>query len=124
MTSKILLKKKKGYNTQIQNKINFIAANIKTLDFHNKSIYGYEEPSLIDYSSEGIFIINQPTFYMYNSDYRIYTVDTFIEKIKGRLEDSELLVTIEDENTTKCMKIKYPYFRKPDYALIEDTSEF
>ena len=115
--------KNRGYNTQIQNKIDFIAANIETIDFHNKSINGQSEPSLIDYSLEGIFIINQPTFYMYNSDYRIYTVDTFIERIKGKLVDSELLVTVVDENKTKIMKITYPYFRKPDYSLIEDTDD-
>jgi len=109
----------KGYNTQIRNKLDFISSNIETLNYHNKSKYGQDTPEVTSYSIEGMFIINQPTFYMYNSDYRIYTVDVFIEKIKERLVDPELFVIIEDENVTKTMKIKYPYFRKPDYILMD-----
>ena len=78
---------------------------------------------MTDYDIEGIFIINQPTFYMYNSDFRIHTIDVFIDKIKNRKDDPELLVNVIDNNVTKTLKINYPYFRKPDYTLISTLDE-
>jgi len=108
----------RGYNTQISNKIDFISSNIGALNTHNKDKYGQETQDLMGYGIEGIFIINQPTFYMYNSDFRIYTVDIFIEKIKNRLDDPKLMVTIDNKNETRILKISYPYFRKPNYKLI------
>lgn len=112
-------KDKSGYNTQISNKIKWVKDNLPHLDFHNKSIYGQSEQSIISYDIEGIFIINTPTFYMYNSDYRIYTVDVFSEIITGKLKDPELTVIVDNVDTLTTFNIKYPYFKKPKYKLLD-----
>ena len=112
-------KDKTGYNQQITNKINWVKANISDLDFHNKTVYGVGETSIINYAIEGIFVINTPTFYMFNSDYRIYTVDVFVEIITGELRDPEMTVIQEGETELKSFKISYPYFKKPNYKLID-----
>jgi len=64
-------KGKKPYNKQIENKINWIQENIENLNYHYKQEYGSGSPDITDYKIEGIFIINTPTFYMFNSEYRI-----------------------------------------------------
>lgn len=111
--------KDKGYNKQIANKIKWVSENLPHLDFHNKSIYGQLEPSISAYKIEGIFIINTPTFYMYNSDYRIYTVDVFAQIITGQLKDPELTVFVDNEDSMTKFNIKYPYFKKPNYKLLD-----
>jgi hypothetical protein len=112
--------KDKGNNKQIANKIKWASENILHLDFHNKSIHGKSEPSIKAYEIEGIFIINTPTFYMYNSDYRIYTVDVFAQIITGQLKDPEWTVLVDNEDTSLTkFNIKYPYFKKPNYKLLD-----
>ncbi|MBL7851674.1 MAG: hypothetical protein JNN04_12290 [Cyclobacteriaceae bacterium] len=108
-----------GYNRQVKNKVDFITANIESLNLHNKKKYGTAEPDIVGYEVRGMFIINTPTFYMFNSDYRIYTVDVFAEAIMKRLTDPELTLIVEDEMQTRAITIKYPYFRKPNYSLID-----
>lgn len=115
-------KDKGGYNNQISNKVKWVEDNLDNLNYHHKDIYGDSEPSIIYYKVEGIFIINTPTFYMYNSDYRIYTVDIFAQKITGKLADPELVVTINTEGVLTTLTVKYPYFRKPNYQLIDSLN--
>lgn len=112
-------KEKGSYNTQITNKIKWAKENLLNLDFHNKSMYGKDSSSIVDYAIEGIFIINTPTFYMYNSDFRIYTVDVFAEIITGKLKDPELMVFVDNDESMTTFNISYPYFKKPDYKLID-----
>lgn len=112
-------KLKNGYNKQISNKVNWISENLDKFDFHNKVKYGSSTPSIVNYEIEGIFIINTPTFYMYNSDYRIYTVDVFAEVITGQLVDPEFTIVLDEGKDLKSFQIKYPYFKKPDYSFID-----
>lgn len=111
--------KHKGYNNQINNKVTFVKDNLVHFDFHNKTVYGQTTEDITKYKVEGIFIINTPTFYMFNSDFRIYTVDVFLEIITGKLVDPEITVVIDDDKATKFLKITYPYFKKPDYKVID-----
>jgi hypothetical protein len=110
--------KKNGYNTQIQNKLNWATSNITNLNHHLHETYP-EDASIVKYEIEGIFIINTPTFYMHNSDFRIYTVDLFVDIITGKLVDSVIHIIVEEANTITNFSITYPYFRKPEYKLIQ-----
>lgn len=112
-------KGRKPYNKQIENKIKWVQENIESLDFHYKQEYGSGFSDIIDYEIEGIFIINTPTFYMFNSEYRIYTVDVFVDVLKGNLTDPEKTIFVEEEESTKTFKIQYPYFKKPEYVLLD-----
>ena len=56
---------------------------------------------------------------MFNSEFRIYTIDVFIDLILKRLTDPEFIINIDDGKTTYINKINYPYFRKPNYNLVD-----
>ena len=109
-------RKKKGYDEQIQRKVGFIEVHLEELNYHNKQIYGKEQPEITGYNVEGIFIINTPTFYMFNSDYRIYIVDDIIDVFSQRYVDPEYTILTENE---MILNVKYPYFKKPSYLLID-----
>ena len=112
-------RKKKGYDEQIQRKVDFIKDHLEELNYHNKQVYGKEQPEITGYCVEGIFIINTPTFYMFNSDYRIYIVDDIIDVLSERYIDPEY--TIMTENGM-ILNVKYPYFQKPSYLLIDSLN--
>lgn len=120
--------KNKGYNDQIKRKVDFISNHLDELYDHHRSRYGNDQPTISKYKVEGFFIINTPTFYMFNSDYRIYTIDVFVEMITKRLADPELTVLVDQDNQTAVLNITYPYFRKPVYKptdyLNSDEGEF
>jgi len=111
--------KPNGYNDKIKNKVDFISSHLAEVNYHNKTKYGTEEPDISEYKTEGIFIINQPTFYMYNSDYRIYMVKDIIDVIKRRKVDEVFNIMIEDDDSVKMQNISYPYFRKPSYLMVD-----
>ncbi|MEM7550771.1 MAG: hypothetical protein AAF363_13900 [Bacteroidota bacterium] len=110
---------KKPYNKQIENKIKWARENNENLNYHYEQEYGSNYPNITDYEIEGIFIINTPTFYMFNSEFRIYTVDVFVDVLKGNLNDPEKIIFVDEGENSKKFKIKYPYFKKPDYALLD-----
>jgi len=111
--------KPNGYNQQISNKIAFISSHMGDLDSHFRRKYGDDSRDITDYDVQGIFIINTPTFYMFNSDYRIYTVDVALDAITGELQDPEFTLIIDEEEQQTIFRIKYPYFRKPNYHLVD-----
>lgn len=112
-------RKKKGYDEQIQRKVDFIKDHLEELNHHNKQVFGKEQPEITEYCVEGIFIINTPTFYMFNSNYRIYTVNDIIDVLSQRYIDPEY--TIMTENGM-ILNVKYPYFQKPSYLLIDSLN--
>jgi hypothetical protein len=112
-------KGKKPYNKQIKNKIKWVHENIHNLSYHYNQKYGLDCPDITNYDIEGIFIINTPTFYMFNSEYRIYTVDQVVDVLKGNFSDNEKTFFINEEDNSKILTIKYPYFKKPNYVLID-----
>jgi hypothetical protein len=112
-------KGKKPYNQQIANKVSWIRNNIGGLNHHYKNVYGEKNSNITDYSIQGIFIINTPTFYMFNSDFRIYTIDVVVDAILGKIGDSEKTIIINEKDHIKTFTIKYPYFKKPEYNIID-----
>lgn len=112
-------RKKKGYDEQIQRKVDFIKIHLEELNYHNKQVFGKEQPEITGYGVEGIFIINTPTFYMFNSDYRIYIVDDIIDVLSQRYVDPEYTIMTENE---MILNVKYPYFQRPSYLLIDSLN--
>ena len=82
-------------------------------------MFGKEQPEITGYGVEGIFIINTPTFYMFNSDYRIYIVDDIIDVLSQRYVDPEYTIMTENE---MILNVKYPYFQGPSYLLIDSLN--
>ena len=96
--------KNKSYNSQLIRKKEWILQNLDEVQSHFKvNLRGFE--------IEGCFIINTPTFYMFNSDLRLFTIDQFDEVLNNYHKDIEFYF----ETTKKKYKVHYPYFRLPEF---------
>ncbi|RWU08152.1 hypothetical protein [Pedobacter chitinilyticus] len=101
----------KSYEKQLKRKVDWIAANLVILQEHLKIINGKNDIDLTGYQVQGIFIINTPTFYMFNGDFWAITLGRFATFLDGKLPLPEL--HLSDEKTGKVQIVKHPYFRKP-----------
>ena len=100
---------KQKYEKQLERKVNWAKSNIDIIENHFK--LRIENPlnlDLKDYKIEGIFIINAPTIYMFNSSYKCYTIHDFglLMNRETVFEDFEIYA----EDIKKTYKIKHPYF--------------
>jgi len=100
---------KDKYEKQLQRKVDWTVNNIDVI--HNHFKLRKIEPIDIDLSNFeviGIFIINAPTIYMYNSSYKCYTIYDFGRLLKNENPYPDFFITAED--TGKVYNIKHPYF--------------
>ena len=51
---------------------------------------------LTDYQIEGVFFINTPTLYMYNSEFRIYTIHQVENVVFGNHQDPIFEIIIDE----------------------------
>jgi hypothetical protein len=117
---------KKPYNDTLERKIRWFERNLNLVKEHFQLKYDDKAIDLSDYKVEGVFIINTPTLYMYNSQYRIYTIPQIEDVFLGKHIDPTFSVVIDEELQTKFLNIDYPYFQKPNYMkfdLYDDLEE-
>jgi len=113
----------KSYNERIALKVNWLSNNIPLIETHFKL---KEKDSTIDlkaYKVEGVFVLNTPTFYMYNSDFRIYTYHRLQEVITGIYKDPSFSVFRENEENLITYFVKYPFFQKPKLLFFENDDD-
>lgn len=115
--------KNKSYNETLKAKLVWFNNNKIELEQHFQRKYNKPELSLDNYTIEGIFIVNSPTFYMYNSDYRIYTIDQIMDVATGKFVDPTFMVVVEEEDTETILNIKYPFFKKPTYLTFDPLND-
>lgn len=101
-----------GYDNRMKKKVKWFEDNLNKAEEHFKIESTNDSLNLDGYNIEGIFVINSPTFYMYNSTYSIYTLKTFKELIDGAFQNKEFRIVLEEENCVKTFRVKYPYLRK------------
>ena len=98
------------YEKQLERKVNWASQNIKIIEIHFK--LRKENPindiDLSMFSLEGIFIINAPTLYMFNSKYKCYTIYDFSKIMNNEQVFMDFHLSVEDRNKTYI--IKHPYF--------------
>jgi len=109
----------KSYNSTIERKVKWFTANKELLNQHFKKKYNNTSINIDDYEIEGVFIINTPTFYMYNSTYRIYTTSQIVDVLNGTYIDKTFMILNEEENHSKFINVTYPYFQKPEYLKFD-----
>ncbi len=85
-------KKTKSYNQTMQNKVRWFSANVCLLESHFAIKYNLNRLDLTDYTCEGIFVINTPTLYMYNADFRIYVLNDMQAVLDGSYSDPTFLI--------------------------------
>jgi len=116
-------KKNKSYNEIMRIKLAWFNENRQIVQEHFRNKYNDKKISLDDYTFEGIFVVNTPTFYMYNADYRIYTINQIEKVITGEFTDPTFMVLVEEEEYEKMLNVKYPYFQKPTYLTFDPFKE-
>lgn len=114
---------KKPYNETLERKVKWFNDNLSLVNQHLQLKYKNEKIDISGYSVEGIFIINTPTFYMYNSVYRIYDISQIQNVFLGKHIDPTFSVVIDEEDQTKFLNIDYPYFTKPKYVSYDPFKE-
>lgn len=61
-----------------------------------------------DFEVIGVFLINAPTLYMYNSSYKCYTIYDFERVLNNENPFNEFVIYAEDRK--KIYKFNHPYF--------------
>lgn len=108
-------KNAESYNQKLERKVNWFNKNKTIIQNHFRHKYDKPELTITNFSIEGIFIINTPTFYMYNAKYRIYTAYQIEKVILGTYSDPTFTIFDGDSG---CYIIEYPFFKKP--FIIDD----
>jgi hypothetical protein len=101
----------KSYEPQLTKKIDWIGKNIHILQEHLSIIYNRTDIDLSGFDIEGIFIINTPTFYMFNGRYKAVTLKQIGDYLEGKFVYPILVIT--NDAGVQIAKIGHPYFRKP-----------
>jgi len=108
-------KNSKSYNDTMTRKVKWFEENKIILLKHFIKKYPHTDMDLSAFKIEGIFIVNTPTLYMYNAEYRIYTVDQVEEVINNTFVDKIFTIFESNQYYDKLLKINYPYFQKPEF---------
>jgi hypothetical protein len=98
---------RKRYETQLTNKVEWVKQNLQIVSEHFQSISGDKNLDLTKYESRGIFIINAPTFYMYDGKFRVFTLHSFEQLLKRDFVN--VIFRFNNEDTGKVFQIAYPY---------------
>ena len=112
-------KNMKPYNQSLKNKVEWIENNMDTVQHHFQRKYKTDKIDLKNRKVEGVFVLNTPTLYMYNSDYRIYTVAQLEAVLTGKHIDPTFRVIIETKDEIKTINVSYPYLKKPEFIRID-----
>lgn len=103
----------KLYEPQIKRKVDWISKNLNVLQEHLRIIYNNQVIDLSGYEIEGIFIINTPTFYMFNGQYKAITLKQFGEFIEGKYEYPSFFILEGEGDDERVVMVQHPYFKKP-----------
>jgi hypothetical protein len=103
----------KSYEPQLSKKINWVSNNLKILQEHLQIIYNSQLIDLTNFKVEGIFIINTPTFYMFNGKYKAITLRQIGDFLEGKYQYPDLYIYKEAGDDEMLMIVKHPYFKKP-----------
>lgn len=99
---------KATYENQLSKKVSWCRTNLRLLNTHYSLKHPNESLDITKYMVRGIFIINAPTFYMYNGKFRAFTIHDFENLLKGEYIDRVFRFENEDDQTE--IEIHHPYF--------------
>jgi hypothetical protein len=115
--------KEKGFDKTIERKINFVKQNINLFEEHFQFQTNDFSLSFKNYTVEGIYIINTPTFWMYNSEHRIYVFHDTEKVLLGTYLDKEYTLINIEENFISEVLHRHPYFRKKEMFYCDDLDD-
>jgi hypothetical protein len=98
---------KTKYEAQLERKIRWVEENKEVVHGHFQIIYG-SEFDFKNYSVEGVFFINTPTFYMFNGRYKTLVINKLESYLDGTFKFPTLRFTPEGKSP---IEINHPYFK-------------
>jgi hypothetical protein len=110
---------KKAYNKTLRRKVNYLTNKAAEIEEHFQVILDNKDFKLTDVEIIGIFIINTPTFIMFNNEFRMYTLFNFNQLIEGNFEDKKFTFIVEKDESSTILNVNYPYFKKPEYLVFD-----
>lgn len=115
----VFTKGRKPYNETMKRKLEWFTSKKQLIEEHFQIKYDTKSIDLSNYDVEGIFIVNTPTLYMYNSEYRIYTIRQIKDVLMDEFIDPIFNIFIDEGDIEKMIRVNYPYFKKPEYKTID-----
>ena len=106
-------KPNKSYEAKLNKKAVWVSKNLNVVEEHLSIVYNKSDIDLKDYKVVGIFIINTPTFYMFNGQFKAITLKQFADFIDGKYEYPHLYIIDGEGDDETLTMVRHPYFRKP-----------
>ena len=112
---------KNEYNDKLRKKLEWITCHLNDTEVEFKKMYKKEGaiiPKLSSYQVKAFYIVDTPTFYMYNSIFRIVS----IRELKTS-NDSMLDIYIDIKVEGKSYRVNYPIFdniKNGNYHVVDD----
>jgi hypothetical protein len=97
------------YEPKLQRKIDWVSANRALVQEHFERVYPNKKFEIQQFSVEGLFIINTPTFYMMNGKYKTINISRFIEFIRSAYEFP--IIRLQSKGNEAYQDIRHPYFK-------------
>jgi hypothetical protein len=98
------------YESKLKRKLIWLKDNVSVLQSHLQIINNTDKIDLTGYEVDAVFVINTPTFYMFNGDFKALTLNRFSDFMDGSYDYPRLLIEDSDEG---AYYIQHPYFKKP-----------
>lgn len=106
------------YESQLKRKVDWVNQNISIVENHLKKKYQEKfDINLENFEVMGIFIINAPTVYMFNGNYRAFTISDIRELLAEQYVDIKF--EFVNESSGKKLFIEHPYFDNLEKKLKE-----
>ncbi len=98
----------KEYESQLERKLTWLTQNLQLLQGHLRIVHKKPDLDLNGFSVKPAFLINTPTFYMFNGKYPAVTLNRLTDFLQGR-DDFEAL---DIEKNGSITRFKRPFFTK------------
>lgn len=99
------------YETKLELKRSWVEQHLIVVQEHLKIIYNITDLDLTEYTVEGAFFINTPTFYMFNGNFKAVTLSHLRDFIRG----TYAFPIVMHNTPNGIIQINHPYFRKPQH---------
>lgn len=111
---------KENFNMTIERKRNYLNNKKNLIEEHFRVNYKDDSIQLGDNELECVFLINNPTFYMYNSKHKIITISDFERFLQGHFIYPTFCINKLNGKKTEQTIVNHPYFRKPEYVIFKE----
>jgi hypothetical protein len=111
---------KENFNKTIERKKNYLIDKKQLIEEHFRVECQDNSIALTDYELECIFLINNPSFYMYNSKHKILTIRDFEGFLNGEPIYPTFHITKMNGDNLEQIIVEHPYFKRSDYVIFDE----